>query len=236
VEGDLAWLDEGLADTESVRGAVEDYRKGSNPFAQWMDARMVRDDEARVRATLLYNDYKTWCEDNGHEKPMSQRAFGAALGDLQIMFAGKDGDGKVTRRGARLRQLADGAEAWPRSRISRGRAPAAPRGLSPSTPPNTRASTDDARPRRQTITDDPTLVCADLPRRGRWRDGGSSSVGAAKVRRESAVFSAGYRQTDDYGRFPDLAPVRRACAGEGRADGRVRPSVCRGERVEGCEG
>jgi putative DNA primase/helicase len=108
VQGALAWMDESLRqDPESVREAVEDYRKGSNPFAQWMDARLVRDPEARVRASVLFEDYKKWCEDNGHEKPMSQRAFGGALGELHIVFAGKDGDGKVTRRGARLRTSAD---------------------------------------------------------------------------------------------------------------------------------
>jgi putative DNA primase/helicase len=108
VAGAMAWLDESLRqDPPSVREAVEDYRKGSNPFAQWMDARLVRDPEARVRASDLYADYKRFCEDNGHEKPMSQRAFGGALGELHIVFAGKDGDGKVTRRGGRLRTPAD---------------------------------------------------------------------------------------------------------------------------------
>lgn len=112
VEGVLAWMAKGLRDEpESVREAVEDYRKGSNPFAQWLDARVILDAQARVRASLLYTDYKTWCDENGHERPMSQRAFGSALGDLQIMFAGKDGDGKVTRRGARLRLLSDGEAA-----------------------------------------------------------------------------------------------------------------------------
>jgi putative DNA primase/helicase len=114
VEGVLAWMAEGLRnEPESVRAAIEDYRKGSNPFAQWMDARVIRDETARVRASLLYEDYKRWMEDNGHDKPMSQRAFGGALGDLQIIFAGKDGDGKVTRRGARLRTPADAEAASP---------------------------------------------------------------------------------------------------------------------------
>lgn len=109
VEGVVAWMAEGLRDDPaSVREAVQDYRMGANPFAQWMDGRLIRDDQARVRASVLYDDYKQWMEDNGHDKPMSQKAFGAALGELQIVFAGKDGDGKVTRRGARLRTLADG--------------------------------------------------------------------------------------------------------------------------------
>lgn len=103
VKGVLAWLDRGLKDEpDSVRLAIEDYRKGSNPFVQWFEARVERDESARVRASELYADYKSWMEDNGHDKPMSQRAFGGALGDLQIILAGKDGAGKVMRRGARL--------------------------------------------------------------------------------------------------------------------------------------
>jgi hypothetical protein len=40
-------MDEGLRnEPESVREAIEDYRKGSNPFAQWMDARVIRDETA----------------------------------------------------------------------------------------------------------------------------------------------------------------------------------------------
>lgn len=104
VEGAVAWMDEGLKpEPASVREAVEDYRKGSNPLALWLDARVVRDPQHRERATVLFKDYTTWMEENGFDKPMSQRAFGGALGDLQIVFAGKDGEGKVTRRGARLK-------------------------------------------------------------------------------------------------------------------------------------
>jgi putative DNA primase/helicase len=106
VDGVLAWMAEGLRqDPAEVREAVEDYRRGSNPFAQWIRDRLVFDAAARVRASDLYNDYKTWMEENGHDKPMSQKAFGGALGDLQIILAGKDGLGKQTRRGARLRGL-----------------------------------------------------------------------------------------------------------------------------------
>lgn len=104
VDGVLTWMAEGLRnEPDSVKAAIEDYRKGSNPMAQWMADRLVLDAEARVRASDLYADYKRWMEDNGHDKPMSQKTFGGVLGDHQIIWAGKDGDGKVTRRGAKLR-------------------------------------------------------------------------------------------------------------------------------------
>jgi putative DNA primase/helicase len=103
VEGVLAWMEDGLADVASVAEALEDYRKGSNPFVQWFEDRVERDPEARIGATILFKDYAAWMEDQGHERPMSQKAFGGALGDLQIVLAGKDGEGRMTRRGARLR-------------------------------------------------------------------------------------------------------------------------------------
>jgi hypothetical protein len=188
-------MDEGLrGEPESVREAIEDYRKGSNPFAQWMDARVILDEGHRIRASELYADYKTWCDDNGHEKPMSQRAFGGALGDLQIIFAGKDGDGKVTRRGARLRLIrgegfggADGE----------GRAPAAVSGTPFLSSFGERRS-DDARPDRRLQTNR-QIAAGETPARARrriivCRAGAFVCAGRRRALR-------GYRQTDSDGRF-----------------------------------
>jgi len=104
VEGVLAWMTEGLKnDPADVRDAVDDYRRGSNPFAQWMTDRLVLDPDAVTGASELYRDYTQWMEDEGHDRPMTQKAFGGALGDLQIIMAGKGRDGKKRRRGARLK-------------------------------------------------------------------------------------------------------------------------------------
>jgi len=102
-DGVLAWMAEGLKDVPSVAEALEDYRKGSNPFVQWFEDRIERDSEAREEATVLFKDYTSWMEEQGHDRPMSQKAFGAALGDLQIVLGPKNGAGRVTRRGAKLR-------------------------------------------------------------------------------------------------------------------------------------
>ncbi len=103
VEGVLAWMREGLKDPQSVVDAIEDYRKGSNTFAQWLEDRTVRDDNERVEATVLFKDYTAWMEAEGHDRPMSQKAFGGALGDLQILLAGKNALGRMTRRGLKLK-------------------------------------------------------------------------------------------------------------------------------------
>lgn len=101
-EGVLLWMAEGLKDPQSVRDALEDYRKGSNPFAQWLDSRTIADPDSIVEATELFNDYKAWATDQGHEKVMSQKAFGAALGDMQILTAGMGANGRIRRRGLKL--------------------------------------------------------------------------------------------------------------------------------------
>ena len=103
VEGVLAWMAEGLKDPQSVQDAIEDYRKGSNTFAQWLEDRTIRDDNERVEATVLFKDYVSWMEAEGHDRPMSQKAFGGALGDLQILLAGKNALGRMTRRGLKLK-------------------------------------------------------------------------------------------------------------------------------------
>lgn len=102
VEGVLMWMADGLKDPQSVRDAIEDYRKGSNPFAQWLDARTLLDPDAVVEATALYQDYKDWATDQGHDKVMSQKAFGAALGDMHVLTAGMGSNGRVRRRGLKL--------------------------------------------------------------------------------------------------------------------------------------
>lgn len=101
-EGVLLWMAEGLADPQSVIDAIEDYRKGSNPFAQWLDSRTTADPDSVVEASDLFNDYKDWATDQGHEKVMSQKAFGAALGDMQVLSAGMGSNGRIRRRGLKL--------------------------------------------------------------------------------------------------------------------------------------
>lgn len=106
-EGVLMWMREGLKDVAGVKEALEDYRKGSNPFVQWFEDCVIREEGARTRASVLFKSYTDWMTDNGHDKAMSQKAFGGTLGDLQIVLGPKDGEGKVTRLHARLRTPAD---------------------------------------------------------------------------------------------------------------------------------
>lgn len=106
-EGVLMWMREGLKDVAGVKEALEDYRKGSNPFVQWFEDCVIREEGARVEASALFKSYTDWMTDNGHDKAMSQKAFGATLGDLQIVLGSKNTAGRITRMHARLRLPSD---------------------------------------------------------------------------------------------------------------------------------
>lgn len=98
------WLAKGLDPPRRVSEALEDYRKGSSPFGEWLAECVVVDRSARTLASAFYRSYKDWLEaQDSDAKPMSQRAFGTALGERQILRDGKDGNGNVLRRGARLK-------------------------------------------------------------------------------------------------------------------------------------
>lgn len=109
--GMLRWLEQGqLKPPEEVIEAVEDYRRGANPFGQWLAERVdTSDPSARVLSSELYADYKKWCEEQDvtDRDVWSSTKFGVALGDRQIL-KGKDAKGRIERKGARLR---DGYEA-----------------------------------------------------------------------------------------------------------------------------
>lgn len=103
IQGVGDYLAEGLAEPERVAAAMEDYRKGSSPFGEWFAERVEIAEGEKTLAKAFYDDWKEWAEAQGIEKPMSQRAFGDALADRQIIRAGKDPRGNVLRMGARLR-------------------------------------------------------------------------------------------------------------------------------------
>ncbi len=110
IQGIGDWLSDGLALPDRVKAAMDDYRKGSSPFGEWfMDCVEVAEG-VKTPAAHFYSSYKDWCEAQGIEKPMSQRAFGDALADRQIIRCGKDPRGNVLRMGARLRPKATALE------------------------------------------------------------------------------------------------------------------------------
>lgn len=100
------WLAQGLNPPDRVKQALDNYRKTSSPFGDWLEECCVYGEEAKGAVTgsgILYNNYKEWAEQNGIDRPMSNRAFGDALMQRQILLGPRLGDGKKTRAGIRLK-------------------------------------------------------------------------------------------------------------------------------------
>lgn len=97
----------GLRMPASLEGVLDAYRKSSSPFGDWLDERCVWGEAAGKAAltssTELYNDYKAWSEGQGHDKPMSMRAFGDALSDRQVLVMKRDNTGRKIRGPIRLK-------------------------------------------------------------------------------------------------------------------------------------
>lgn len=132
IEGTLIWLNEGLAQPDPVKEAIDDYRKASNPFGEWFTTFVdVRDPQARCRSADLFASYKAFCEENAvsDRETMSSTAFGRALGDKQLMKA-QDSQGKIIRKGARLRDRSE--LNLPEPEGVAGMDDAAPRGSDPA--------------------------------------------------------------------------------------------------------
>lgn len=107
VEGVGDWLRRGKLDMpESLKAVLEDYRRSSSPFGDWLRERCITGEAAEGHKELsgvLYADFKKWFEDQGFEKPMSVRAFGDALRDRQIVLMGKNAAGLKYRGPIRLK-------------------------------------------------------------------------------------------------------------------------------------
>lgn len=133
VEGVGDWLETGsLAMPEGLKAVLDDYRKSSSPFGDWLRERCWTGEKAgtdRELSGVLYSDFKKWFEDQGFEKPMSTRAFGDALRDRQIGLMGKDKAGLKYRGPIRLKTIQEMAEEGVTER------PSAPAGLGDETLP-----------------------------------------------------------------------------------------------------
>lgn len=111
------WLAMGLAWPDSLNRVVDDYRRASSPFGDWLSECCVWGEAAKGARELsaeLMRSYREWCEAQGNDKPMSTKGFGDALRDRQVGLAGKNAKGLKYRGPIRLKtldELADDAAA-----------------------------------------------------------------------------------------------------------------------------
>ena len=139
IAGAGAWLARGLDPPASLTRVVEEYRRSSSPFGDWLGECCAHGEAAAGERELvksLYASFKEWFEEQGFEKPMGPKAFGDAMRDRQIETRGKNAAGLQYRGPIRIlspgerEQHADRAEPSASAGASRAVGPAGAGGQS----------------------------------------------------------------------------------------------------------
>ncbi len=68
-------------ESQAVQQAVNEYRKESNPVAQWIEERTTPATQPCTAAKVLYDDYSKWCPSSGRQA-MNETNFGRELKKL----------------------------------------------------------------------------------------------------------------------------------------------------------
>ena len=77
---------------ESVKAAIEEYRKESDKVARFTEECLEKVDGAEVRTSAVYKAYTRWCEDNGY-RPEGSTKFKQALESFAIVDRKRPKDG-----------------------------------------------------------------------------------------------------------------------------------------------
>jgi putative DNA primase/helicase len=98
IQGCVEWQQGGLRDPDKVRAATRSYRVESDTLGRFLEQETVREESEEVRASELYEAYKSWCDSEG-EKSMTQTMFGKRLGERGYVKRPKP---HITYQGLRL--------------------------------------------------------------------------------------------------------------------------------------
>jgi putative DNA primase/helicase len=102
VRGCLAWQQEGLGEPTSAQQAMSEYREEMDIVAEFVRDECTLRVGARETSDALYSAFTRWCQ-NRQEQPVSQKAFGARLSEMQDVGAAKSG-GSRFRTGIMIRR------------------------------------------------------------------------------------------------------------------------------------
>lgn len=58
-------MDEGFKPPQSVIEATANYCHESDKISQFAEEKLIEDEMAEVRTSVVYEHYKHWCDDNG---------------------------------------------------------------------------------------------------------------------------------------------------------------------------
>ncbi len=79
VRGCLEWQRDGLGVPSRCQLAADEYRESMDTIGLWIDER-TQTGAGASKASVLYANYKHWCDQNGHA-PLSSTRFGMTLGE-----------------------------------------------------------------------------------------------------------------------------------------------------------
>ncbi|MFD5161002.1 phage/plasmid primase, P4 family [Streptomyces hawaiiensis] len=65
VRGSVEWFAQGLQEPQSVQTATQDYRESEDRLSEYIEARCVREEGARVAPMAIRRDYAEWAQDAG---------------------------------------------------------------------------------------------------------------------------------------------------------------------------
>ena len=99
VRGCLAWQQQGLAIPTSISLATEKYRDEEDRILHFLTERCVLRPEVWVKASVLYEVYKAWCEENQFGRGMNATLFGNEIGKR---FAKKRGNTGMIYQGVNV--------------------------------------------------------------------------------------------------------------------------------------
>lgn len=75
VRGCLAWQRVGLGHAEAIGAATKAYRDHEDVLGRWIEDRCEVDEQYWHPSDSLYKDYRSWCAEEGIEKPWTRRAW-----------------------------------------------------------------------------------------------------------------------------------------------------------------
>jgi P4 family phage/plasmid primase-like protien len=107
VDGAVMWRTQGLNPPESILNATQGYRDSSDVLKAFVDESCFLSPTAEVSKQVLYQEFQTWCQYSGIQRPWTKIAFGKALKDRHELGLEEDRVGKNKThvwRGLDLRQ------------------------------------------------------------------------------------------------------------------------------------
>jgi len=100
VRGCSIWQREGLNPPDIVKAATEEYKTEEDIMSRFIEECCDRQPEGTINASVLYQAYKNWCEENSFEVP-SQTSFGRKMGGI---FPKSNSSGRRIYSGLLLKQ------------------------------------------------------------------------------------------------------------------------------------